>query len=161
LFESGGQEGINALKTSKLAIEKYVAFKESSLERFVELDYYMESILYFCMNRTIGILLDINEFDDNIKGNLLKFQAEVENEIDASKLYEDSMSQNNRYGRHSLESKNILMQWHIEHSHQLYPTKDEVFLLSQKTGLTIEQVHHWLYNVRERKGNNLPNFGED
>lgn len=130
---------MNILKEGKPTIKAYASLKESSMERLAELDNYMDCMLYVCINRTIGILLEIKEFDDIIKENLLKFQAEVENEIDASKLPEDLMNQSSRFENHPAEFKNTLRQWHLEHSHNPYPTQDEVSHLSEKTGFPLNQ----------------------
>lgn len=67
-----------ALTESKSILHACDSLKNST-EPSPEFDNYMETILYFCMMRTIELLVNVKKFDENIKGNLFNFQAEVQN----------------------------------------------------------------------------------
>lgn len=50
----------------------------------------------------------------------------------------------------SADATNTLRQWFADHFDDPYPTAAEKTELSQKTGLTYEQIQHWFINTRMR-----------
>ncbi|KAL7953718.1 hypothetical protein V8C34DRAFT_296297 [Trichoderma compactum] len=53
--------------------------------------------------------------------------------------------------RFSRESSKLLKQWFSNHYHYPYPSKEEMKMLQQQTGLSKTQISNWLSNTRRRE----------
>lgn len=141
LLESGGKDGIRAFDNAGTSVE---ACSEGKIEAASD----MENMLYFCMYRTVAVLLEVKDFDASIKDSLIDYQIEMYRLVPTIETLPEISDA--RRERHPPNSKDILLKWYYEHSYHPYPAKDELLLLANMTGLTIEQVRNWFNNARKR-----------